>query len=1023
MVFVRKKDGTVRPCVDYRKLNEVTRKDAYPLPRIDDCLDSMSGAKLFSTIDLQSGYWQIGVRECDRPKTAVVTRSGLYEYQTMPFGLCNAPGTFQRCMELVLRGLQWKTLLVYIDDVIVFSTSFEKHVEDLEEVLNRLAAAGLKLKPSKCEFFKSEVSFLGHVVTPEGIRTDPRKIEVVQEWAVPRNVTDVRSFLGFCSYYRRFIRNFADIAGPLHRLLEAERVFEWDSECQNAFETLKLRLVGDTVMSYPNNTDIFILDTDASDRAIGSTLAQMQWNEERQCKEERPIAYASKSLSKTQRSYCTTRRELLAVVVFVNYFRHYLLGRKFIVRTDHSALRWLMSFKEPTDQTARWLELLSQFNFEIEHRAGKKHANADALSRLPCDPDDCECYDGVTVLTELPCGGCEKCLKKHQSWSEFAKVDDVVPLTFKVKQTDVIRKEPESGHFTLYVMLVISHILTVYRCVCYSLKFIKDRVQQRVGPQSTLAWWRNSLSGGSTFLRAVRTARKSSKPKHGRATDNNDETVDAAHHTYLSSFSALDIKKAQAVDTDLKFVLDWFSASKIRPKRDEIKIDSFSPTVRNLWLLWDQLYVKESILYKRWKAPNKNNCYSQLVVPRSMRDSVLRMAHNVISSAHLGVNKTLKKTKRDYYWYGMKEDVRNWIRKCDVCGARKRPPKSPRAPLKVYNVGLPMDRVAMDILAPFPQSSKGNKYILVVGDIFTRWIEAYPIPDQTSSVIAHTLVYEFFSRFGLPLTLHSDQGRYFESTLMADVCSLLEIKKTRSSPYHPASNGIIERFNQTLVNMISSYVDEKQEDWDVHLPLLTAAYRTCEHTATGYSPNALMLGRETHTPLTLLLGSNADNGPDVSSYGDYACELKENLSLMYDLVRENLGKTGNRQKRNYDVKVAYNNYKVGDLVYFRDDTKTRGLSPKLKRRKWIGPCVITKKYSDLLFEIKPSRKKKSKTLHHDRLKPYLSDTVPDDSLQLQHQLLDHQDEAGVYSSDGACETQKEVRRSTRVRKPPDKLLL
>ena len=350
LVYVKKKDGTIRPCVDYRKLNAVTQFDSFPLPRIDDCLDCLDGSSYFSTLDLQSGYWQVEVKESDREKTAFRTRSGLFEYNVMPFGLSNAPSTFERCMELVLKGLQWKTLLIYLDDVIIFSRTFEEHISRLDEVFYRLSKAGLKLKPSKCNLFQSEVLYLGHIITSDGVKANPEKLAAVADWATPTNVKDIRSFMGLCSYYRRFIKGFSHIARPLTRLLESGVKFEWTDECMSAFSELKRALVSDNVMAYPLDTGQFIMDTDASDYGIGATLSQMQWNEQKKCFEERPISFASKALTRTQRRYCVTRRELLAIVTFVNQFRHYLLGREFVIRTDHSALRWVMSFRDPSQQ-------------------------------------------------------------------------------------------------------------------------------------------------------------------------------------------------------------------------------------------------------------------------------------------------------------------------------------------------------------------------------------------------------------------------------------------------------------------------------------------------------------------------------------------------------------------------------------------------------------------------------------------------------------------------------------------------
>ncbi|MCG7870381.1 MAG: RNA-directed DNA polymerase, partial [Candidatus Thiodiazotropha taylori] len=327
LVYVRKKDGGTRPCVDYRKLNALSKADAYPLPRTDDCLEALGGSTLFSCLDLQSGYWQIEVDEADKQKTAFVCRKGLYEYNTMPFGLSGAPATFQRCMELVMRGLQWSDVIIYLDDLIIHAKSFEEHLRRLDQVFTRLGMAGLKLKSSKCNLLQREVVFLGHVVTEQGLKPDVSKIKCIKEWPVPKTLRDVRSFIGFCSYYRRFIRSFSQRAAPINKLLEAGQPFVWTENCQKSFEDLKSALTGNEVMAFPQDNELFIVDCDSSDTAIGGILSQMQWCDKSQKYEERPIVFASKSLTKPQRRYCVTRKELLAVVTFVQTFKQYLLGR------------------------------------------------------------------------------------------------------------------------------------------------------------------------------------------------------------------------------------------------------------------------------------------------------------------------------------------------------------------------------------------------------------------------------------------------------------------------------------------------------------------------------------------------------------------------------------------------------------------------------------------------------------------------------------------------------------------------
>lgn len=378
IVLVDKKDGSKRFCVDYRLLNKHTVKDSFPLPSIAVSLDSLDGAKYFCTLDLASGYWQVPLDDDAKAKSAFVVPGGLYEFQVMPFGLCNAPSTFERLMENILVGLQWKILLVYLDDVIVFGSTIPEMIARLEMVLQRLRNANLKLKPKKCNLFQKEVLYLGHVVSAEGVKTDPTKVEAVKSWPTPSNPTEVRSFLGLASYYRRFVQKFSDVVKPLTNLTKKDQPFIWTGECEEAFAAMKESLTTAPILAYPRLEVGFILDTDASNFALGAVLSQEQEGR------ERVIAYASRTLNKAEQNYCVTRRELLAIVVFLKHFRHYLYGQQVRVRTDHGALRWLLQFKNPEGQLARWLEVISQYRLTLEHRAGRIHSNADGLSRRPC---------------------------------------------------------------------------------------------------------------------------------------------------------------------------------------------------------------------------------------------------------------------------------------------------------------------------------------------------------------------------------------------------------------------------------------------------------------------------------------------------------------------------------------------------------------------------------------------------------------------------------------------------------------
>ena len=373
VVLVTKKDGSTRFCVDYRWLNSLTVKDAYLLPRIDDSLRLLGNQQWFSTMDLASGDWQVAMSPEAKRKAAFVTNEGLFQFRVMPFGLCNAPATFERLMDRVLCGMRWSRCLVYLDDVISFGKTVPEAIVRLEEVLARLSDFGLQLKAKKCTFMQMEVGFLGHIVGRTGLACDPEKLSAVRNWHEPNRVKAVRQFVGFVGYYRRFVKKFVELADPLVSLTRKGVPFVWGS------------LLSAPILGFPTEEDRFVLDTDASLFAIGGVLSQIQ-NEE-----EVVIAYASRSLRISQRRYCTTRREMLAAVVMCTHFRSYLRGSQFTLRTDHSSLRWLQKFKNEDGMLARWYLLLGQFSVTFEYRPGSLHTNADGMSRQcgQCRRPDC----------------------------------------------------------------------------------------------------------------------------------------------------------------------------------------------------------------------------------------------------------------------------------------------------------------------------------------------------------------------------------------------------------------------------------------------------------------------------------------------------------------------------------------------------------------------------------------------------------------------------------------------------------
>nr|GFA39458.1 DNA/RNA polymerases superfamily protein [Tanacetum cinerariifolium] len=371
VLFVKKKDGSMILCIDYRELSKITIRNRYPLPRINDLFDQLQGAMHFSKIDLRSGYHQLRVREHDISKTTFCTRYGHYELLVMPFGLTNASAVFMDLMNRVFHEFLDKFVIVFIDDILVFSKSKEEHEDHLRTVLQILRQEKLYAKFSKCEFWLSSVAFLGHIVSVEGITMDPAKVEAITKWIRPTSVTEVRSFLGLAGYYRRFVEGFSRLALPLTKLMRKGEKFVWNEEREKSFEELKQRLVSAPVLTLPSGSGGFQIYSDASKKGLGCVLMQ----------HGKVIAYGSRQLKPYEVNYHTHDLELAAVVFTLKIWRHYLYGKSCDVFTDHKSLKYIFTQRELNMRQRRWLELLKDYDTNIQYHSGKANVVADALSR------------------------------------------------------------------------------------------------------------------------------------------------------------------------------------------------------------------------------------------------------------------------------------------------------------------------------------------------------------------------------------------------------------------------------------------------------------------------------------------------------------------------------------------------------------------------------------------------------------------------------------------------------------------
>ncbi|GBM15589.1 Transposon Ty3-I Gag-Pol polyprotein [Araneus ventricosus] len=681
-------------------------------------------------------------------------------------------------METVLRGLTSEACLVYLDDIIIVGRTFQEHLNNIRKVFQRLQKATLKLSPKKCRFFRKEVSYLGHIISVDGVKTDPEKTKAVVDWPRPETVHDLRSFLGLCTYYRRFVRNFSAIARPLHKLTEARSNFNWTEECEKSFNSLKQALITSPVLTYPRTDKEFILDTDASNEGIGAVLSQKIGNEE-----------------------------------------------------------------EPEGQIARWIQRLQEYDFEIQHRKGTSHGNADALSRRPCKES------------------CKHCTNAEKKFG---------------METDI------------------------------SVKFL----------------------------------------------------------TTEDAWSSSEVQKAQLEDPAIRPILERKLNSEDRPSWQEIAPES--PATKRYWALWDSLHLKDGVLYRKWESDDGSSCRWQLILPKSRIQEVLRETHDSASGGHFGVMKTLSKTRERFYWDRLRADVEKWCRECHACGSRKGPKTRTKGRLQRYNVGSPFERMALDILGPLPVTTKGNRYVLVLMDYFTKWPEAIPIPDQEASTVAEELVRAWISRYGVPMILHSDQGTNFNSALFTELCKLLGILKTRTTALQPESDGMVERFNRTILNHLSLFVSKNQTDCDTHLPLFLLAYKSADHEASGCTPADMLFGRTLRLPCDILFGRPSDT---PSSPNEYLNNLEARLESVHAFARERIKLASERMKTRYDSGATGHHFKEGDQVWMYNPKRRRGLSPKLQQN-WEGPYTIVKKLNDVIYRVQRSPNAKPKVIHINRLTPY-----------------------------------------------------
>ena len=776
VIIVPKPDGTPRFCVDYRRLNAVTVRDSYPLPRMDDCIDSLGEAAVFTTLDAYSGYWQVPIRKEDQELTSFTCHRGTYKYLRMPFGLSNAPATFQRVLDIVLSRYRWQTCLVYLDDVIIFSKNMDDHVKHVREVLTALRDAGVTLKLKNCEFFKDSVRYLGHVIRPGRLEVDLARIAALNKAQHPRNHTELRSFLGLCNVYRRFIRNFTHMAAPLYDMLKKGKPTKFDSlseEAAKAFDALIEKVTNPPVLALPRADLPYSIDTDASDYQLGVALFQHLPDGTRQT-----LGYWSRTLQAAEKNYSTPEKECLAVVWACTVLRPYLQGAPFMVHTDQASLRWLLSTTDGTGRLMRWRLRLSEFDFEVKYKKGSTNSVADCLSRLSTR--------GETVT----------------------EIDDEIP--------------------------------------CFVLDEEQEQESDGDPPCEGDAWEDFDLA-------LVAEGQDGPRPV---------------------AITTEELIREQARDTFCQALRARLDKGDLIPFEE----DGGGVLVRT---------VESS---------------PQIVVPRTLVPRVLALAHRPPNAAHPGEVKLYQTLRRHFYWTTLSVDAVTTVKNCVSCARNRVKLRRNSHTLKLFPASGPLEFVAIDILGPLIRTSRGNRFLLVISDRFSKLTRTVPMSRVTEAAVAKAFTTHWAFTYGPPSILLSDNGKQFAARLFVHVCRLMGTDNVFTSTYHPQTNGQVERFNRTLLAALRHYVLDHPRDWDEFTPVLTYAYNSQIHRTTGFAPFELTLARP---PPHLALQVR----PDLSAVANRASAYQRwrlRLQALLKTASASSDAARARYKRDFDRRLRRN---------------------------------------------------------------------------------------------------------------------
>lgn len=1023
VVPVRKPDGSVRLCVDYRALNKATYKDAYPLPNIEDTLYNLHGVKYFSSLDLVKGYYQVPVAENSKEYTAFVTGSGHWQFKRMPFGLCNGPATFQKLMNTVLSGFSVDHVMAYLDDVLVMSKSFEDHLDMLDKVLSRFEEHGLKISPPKCQIFRGKLKFLGHVISTEGLLPLPENVETVLSMKPPKTVVGVQRFLGMVNYYRRFIPDCSVLIKPLTSIIGSKKL-KWTEECQNAFDSLKRALTSPPVLTFPDfeSGEPLRLYTDASKYGAGACLKQLQGQV------DRVIAYISTTFNSAEIKYSVLDKELAAIRWAVKRLRPFLWGRRFVVYSDHKPLSYIQGMRLLDGRLARTLEELGDYDFEIQYIPGHLNVLADALSReslgqvveLPVEPNTM--LDSFTET--LVKGGADtlfRCFALHLQRPEddHSEIRSVLvngilnnPQKYNLELTPTLRRQfrlmahpgtmpvfeciqafanfcktsvfvyEESFGFVhykpnktrpnsepcyiksydgVYFSLLVPHsnfmglscfVLDVPQslpCEEFVYYYLEDDTKLKTDPGdfSIMTLDLSVPNQDVTVNFQTRADSDSVSNDVARQTKKVTFNPDVTTHKYVSKepilaeVSPTDLQGGQWREQfDLETLKDWQKNNKplsrlyqcCREHPGDIgrfkSLCSRYKTLKKYSRYADSISVNsDDLLVKKSQPPSsfKNPVYSYLV-PFIPACDLVRIAHE--TNAHVGRDKLIHLIQPHIFHPSLSTIIQDVLKSCEHCTCYKVYSTSKKPPIHKIQTSRPFQLVHVDLLE-LPQTFSRYRYVINAVDQYTKWMASQPLRDK-SSLSTSKAFSEILSGFpSLPEAVISDNGTEFTGESFTNLLQRYNITQKFVTPYSPQSNGLVERVNRTLMDILTGL--GPPGEWDKHLCEAVIIYNNTFHKEIKCTPSECFMEVASKLPL---------HSPDKLFW-----------------------KAGSDK---------FLPYKVGSFVGLKD-TKRQGVSRKMTIR-YTGPYLVKTVNSNEKTYVISHKNNPSKELRvkHSDLRPWMN---------------------------------------------------